>query len=183
MPFVKIDIPVKNRPVDTQKIVIRGWGVPSPTVQIYLYADVLEELFFRATTQPDASCLLTGGWFLDREGNEFIEVDSFRDMVPVENSLGYAAYFIKNGSAMKPYPGECILGCCHLRKGSHAKASAEDVIFHNSYFNYGYHVTLLIDGENDEFCAYQIGKDQQFCDTGVFLISAVSPSVPPSAEP
>ncbi|MFA5625735.1 MAG: hypothetical protein WC966_11890 [Bradymonadales bacterium] len=164
---------IRLAPKESERLSVRAWGDISDDVcHVYLYSDVLEELVFAAQRGIAQSCLLTGLWYIDEaQRHEFVEIDGFRELIPVEDSVEFSHYLRKNRALLRSDDQERVTGACHIRPHSKGLLSAADALCHRSFFNYSYQISFILDAQNDRCCTYLIDSQERLRDCALFVLS------------
>ena len=142
-------------------------------IEVVAFRDFIDEPCYRALYAPEQTSfsLLTGGWFVGPQGN-YVEIDGFRDTIPVPDATAFAHRLRRDKSLLfGEDDNELLVGCCALRPGSGGEMKPDDLILLNTFFNHPFHLYVMIDGGLDSVAFYARNAAGRFINVPVTLLA------------
>jgi hypothetical protein len=156
----------------------------SPTAtapnDVFIFRDVLEELFYRGLYEPTSGSFLTltGGWYVGPFG-PYVEIEGFRDAVHAPSTLGLLDY-LTDHRALWPSPPKhdppIALGGCLIAPRGGALFGPDEVLLCNSLLTRPCHVLLIIDPVGDRFAFYGRDPHGRFLNLAFWLLDDLQPA-------
>ncbi|MDX9722887.1 MAG: hypothetical protein RBU37_19210 [Myxococcota bacterium] len=137
---------------------------------IFVFADVFEELCYRAThDQGCAAGLLTGAWCLGPFG-PYLELDAFCNFDPIQGELALVNYLRAQRERILDAQDGLVLGVALSRSGSGGKLGPDELIALNSFFARPCYCALILDGPADRAAWYHYQERSQWTNVGCYLV-------------
>ena len=146
--------------------------------QVYIYADVLEELQFSAHERNAIGILLGSYALIKRPPNDplrqtdaqdFIEIKAFRDVYPTADAMDYANY-LRTQRNFKPVEPPISLGLVFMQQQP-MPPTLEDLMLMRSYFAVPIQISLYICGDRSPAHVYMLDDvSESFAEIGYQVI-------------
>lgn len=144
--------------------------------QIYLWADMLEELIYAALSRPEVtqSALLSGQYYQGPDG-PFVEVRGYADLSRYDSTSEMLRelnddWTLLNNRVERQGGNLRIVGWSLLKPGTSNALSRAAQVVHRTFFNLGFQILLEVDPQERRVVVY--GFDERGCliKTGFHLV-------------
>lgn len=149
--------------------------------EIYLFADVLDEIIRHAAYRHDtAATLLVGKHYQGPQG-PFVEVQGFAESVYVGRTLDLYGP-LRDGHRRQreelAQQQQRVLGWSHSLPGQGVRATPEGYLLHRTFFNRPEQLLAMMDVQRQELALYRLDEQGQLHNVGFHLISMRGQALP-----
>ena len=178
----------KEPPRSVDGLSVKTFSCPNSqfSTQVFLYADVLEEMIF-GVRERDTYGMLVGTYSIlpiEKRGNkpgdplDFIEVTAFKDVYPCGGALEYAEYLRKRRNFRTPDGVNPVMGLLVAKKEG-IRPTMEDLMLMRSYFADQMQIVLYVSDTGVIPKVYVLGDMyESFVEIGYSVVHEVGVALP-----